>query len=197
LDRPEGELSVTVQASHPTLGIKEIKVYLTASAGGYGNAIAKPVGNDLYVAKIDCSFCEREVEFRAVAIDDSGVETRSLPISVKLRKAPIVKLYHNQGEEMSQLEPDQVVVFAVGATLVASIEENMFNGLNLAKMELYANGKLTDSYVASNPRDYDSRYIEWDLEGLEPGRYRIQIVATDTDGSIGKSYVVEIVIQKK
>jgi hypothetical protein len=98
---------------------------------------------------------------------------------------------------MSRLEPDQVAEFSAGSTLVASLEDNRFEGLDLAKMELYANGKLTDSYVASNPRDYDSRYIEWDLEGLEPGRYRIQIVATDTDGSIGKSYVVEIVIQKK
>lgn len=195
LERSEGEMSVTVQASHPTLGLKEVKVYLTALESGYGEALAKPVGNDLYVAKIDCSFCERQAEFRAVVIDESGVETRSQPITVKLRRTPLIKLYHDHGEEMNLLEPNQVVDFAAGSTLVASMEENMFDGLDLAKMELYANGKLTDTYVP-NPDD-KSREIQWDLAGLEPGRYRIQIVVTDTDGSIGKSYVVEIGIKKK
>jgi hypothetical protein len=199
LERPEGQLSVSVQASHPTLGIKEIKVYLAASGAGHAEAVAKPVGNDLYVAQIDCSFCLREVEFRAVAIDDSGVATRSLPITVKLRKTPIIKLHRDQGEEkeFTSLQPGQLIEFSAGDSLVASMEENMFEGVNLAKMELYVNGKLTDSYVASNPGDDQSREIQWDLEGLEPGRYRIQIVVTDTDGSIGKSYVVEIEIKKK
>ena len=197
LDRPEGELLVTVLASHATLGIKEVKVYLRALGPGYGDAIAKPVGNDLYVAKVECSFCERDVVLRAVAIDDSGAETRSRPVPIKLKKTPIIKLYHNQGEEMNQLEPDQLAEFSEGETLVASLEDNRFEGLDLAKMEFYANGKLADSYLATNSSDPKSRSIEWDLAGLEPGRYRIQIVATDTDGTIGKSDVVEIVIKKK
>ncbi|HEV7683121.1 MAG TPA: hypothetical protein VGO68_13410 [Pyrinomonadaceae bacterium] len=197
LDGQQGELSVTILASHPTLGIKEVKVYLRALGPGYGEAIAKPVGNDVYVAKVDCSFCDCDVVLSAVVIDDSGAQTRSKRVPLKLKRTPIVRLYHNQGKKMSRLEPDQPAELSAGETLVASLEQDRFEGLNLAKMELYANGKLTDSYVASDSSGPTSRNIEWDLAGLEPGRYRIQIVATDTDGTITRSDVVEIVIKKK
>ncbi len=196
LDRPEGEMSVTVQASHPTLGLKELKVYMRVLDDGYGEAKALPAGNDLYVAKIDCSFCKRQIEFRAVVIDDSGVETRSQPVTVKLRTPPIIMLFRDEGEDTVPLVPDQANDFSAGATLVAEAEENMFEGLNIVKMDFYANGKLMESFVATNPIDPENRRIGWDLAGLEPGRYKIQVVVTDTDGSIGKSPVVEIVIKK-
>lgn len=209
LDRPEEKISVTVHASHPNLNIKEVKVYLRAERSGYGEAKAVPVGNDLYVAKIDCSFCKRRVEFRATAIDNSDIETRSAPVSIKLRKPPVVTLHHYQrrepkeGEEpheaadMSPLPTNLIFDLSAGATLVSAVEDDLYEDLSIVRLDFFANGKLIDSYVQSGPNHNEIRLIEWDLASFEPGPHKIQMIATDSDGSIGKSEVVEIVVKKR
>jgi Domain of unknown function DUF11 len=122
LDRQD-EISVTVRASHPKLGIKEVKVYLTVIMGGYGQADAVAIGNDQYVAKINCSFCKRKIELMAVAIDDDGAETRAAPASYTLRQPPEVLVHgYDGGEDLRDLVANQINDFPPGSTFLAGAD---------------------------------------------------------------------------
>jgi hypothetical protein len=195
LERPEGEMLVTVHASHPNLGIKEVKVFLTAD--GYAESKAVSAGNDLYLAKFHCSFCKRNVDVMATVIDDSGIETRSAPMSFKLKMPPVVTLRNYDGEYLHDLTEDKPFEFLPGSSLVAQLEDDLIEDLNIVKIDFFANGKLIESYAQSGPNDNDNRYIQWDLAGLKPGTYKVQAIATDSDGSVGKSAVAKIVIKER
>jgi uncharacterized repeat protein (TIGR01451 family) len=194
-DRVEGEMSFAIHASHPNLKLKEVELYLPSET--FSGFKALPVGDDLYVAKFDCSSCKRTVRLMASVVDDSGVETRSAPVSFKLRKPPVLSLNTYDGEDTHRLVDGQVIDLSTDSTLYAGVEDTMIEELNTVKLEFFANGKLVYTYVASGPKDIEDRYIDWDVAGLEPGRYKVQAVATDGDGSIGKSALVEIEIKKK
>lgn len=194
LSRSDGEIPVTIHVSHTDLGIKKATVNLTAMGAGLTEQEALPVGNDVYTARIDCSFCKRDIQLMATVIDTSGIETRSEPVSFKITKPPEVTLYQYDGEDLHRITEETPAKPSSELNLVAEVEHDLFADLNIVKIDFFANGKLIETYTQDGPNHNGNRYIQWELKTLPPGRYKVQAVATDSDGSIGKSAVVEIVI---
>ena len=79
---------------------------------------------------------------------------------------------------------------------MAALKYEKIRDARVVKVDFFANGKLIDNWVQNDPNDTEDRYVECHLTSLADGRYEIQAVATDSDGSIAKSAVVEIVIKR-
>ena len=115
-----------------------------------------------------------------------------------MTEPPEVTLYQYDGEDVRKITEAEPFDSRLGLILVASAEHDLtWEDVSITKIDFLVNGKLFDSYSKTEPDNNDNRYIQCELNSLRPGAYKVQAIATDSDGSVGKSPVVEIVIKPK
>lgn len=196
LNRSKGGIPVTIHARHANLKIKEVNIYLTAMMSGTAEKTATLIGEDTYVATID-DICKRDCQLFASVIDETGVETRSNPIDFKIMEPPRVTLFQYDGEDVHPLTEEKPFDSSVSKVLVAEAEHKLFDDLKIVKLEFHANGKLIGTYSKTEPDYNDNRLIQCDLRSLPAGTYDVYAEATDSDGAVGKSATVRIVIKPR
>jgi hypothetical protein len=152
---------------------------------------ASPVGNDTYVAKVKS--CVRKCRVQAIAIDSKGNESRSEYVEFIIASTPTAKMYWYDGEYLRQFEADKPLKVQNGLTLHASaVHESSFNQAEIVKTEIFVDGVLVCSTNEST-RAMDEFNCVW---RPSPGRYKLHATATDVDGMVGKSEVIEVVIER-
>jgi hypothetical protein len=183
LKRADGEITVTIHASSQSTPLKKVGLDIW-------DGEATPIGNDQYVVKLKT--CLRKCQGRAIAIDEKGVETRSEPMEFILASAPTVSLAWYDGEYLQPFEPGKVVK-ASALSLVPSAEyENDVYAAPIARIDIFVDGVLVcaDKQPMTPNSDFECVWRP------APGKYKLQAVATDVDGMVGKSEVIEVVIER-
>jgi hypothetical protein len=183
LNRSDGEITVTIHASSQSTPLKKVGLDIWKGE-------ATLIGNDQYVVKMKS--CLRKCPLRAIAIDEKGVETRSEPIEFILASAPTTSLGWFDGESYQQFEPGKIV--KAGALILvpsAEYEEDVY-AAKLAKIDIFVDGVLvcTDKEPMVANSDFECVWRP------APGKYKLHAVATDVDGMVGKSEVIEVVIER-
>lgn len=186
----DGEVVISVRASHPGHTLKKVQLN-----PGWRSEAAQ-VGDDLYVKKFKVPAEQRIIEFTATVIDDSDLETRSVPVTLKIRNPPQVTLNFYDGEYLLPLTEGKASTYLPKLRFLATVgTAHVIEDLNIVKTDFYADGKLIYTDTQQGRNSTDNEWVECPLAGLAPGTYKVQAVATDSDGSVGKSAVVEIVIK--
>jgi len=179
LNKADGEFTVTIHASGPAT-LKKVSLE-------FWNSDATPVGNDDYVVKV--KNCFRKCRLQAIAIDENGIESHSEYVEVTILNPPETNLVWFDGESWNEFEPGKP--FRVRELiLVGRAESELMYGAPVKKIEMFANGVLicTDNYPGSaNTGDCVWRPA--------PGKYKLQAVATDEDGGVGKSALIDVTIE--
>jgi uncharacterized repeat protein (TIGR01451 family) len=197
-DRSNPELSVIIHASHPELKVKEVFVDVSppGELDSRGHHRAVRLDSDNFAAKLPLN-CERDCQVWSTAIDEAGVETRSEPIYFTVTEAPEVKLYQYDGETFFQLSPGNDTFDSTrGSTLAAEAKHLSHRDGRIVKMDFFVNEKPVCTYVTTDFESYPYPTMPCSLRDFAAGTYKVQVVATDSDGSIGKSSLVEIEIKK-
>jgi uncharacterized protein DUF11 len=183
LNRIDGDVTITIHASSPSSSIKKVSL-------GVWDAEAKPIGNDNFVVNVKS--CPRKCRLQATAVDDQGIETRSEYVEFRITSAPTTGLAWFDGEYLRDFEPGKVVK-ANELILVGSADyENQIYAAEVAKVEIFVDGRLvcTDTEPGKPNSGFECVWKP------APGRYKLQAVATDVDGAVGKSEVIEVVIER-
>jgi hypothetical protein len=178
----DGDMVVTIHASHPSSSIK--RVWL-----GFWDSDATPIGNDDYVAKLRT--CNHRCQLQATAIDREGIETRSEFVEFTVMEPPEVQLYWFDGEYSRDFEDGATFKVSKLNLVAAASHRRSFEHADIAKIEFLVNGK---SILTLSESDTDSMSCLW--TNISPGLYKLQAVATDTDGAIGRSRVIEVKIER-
>jgi Domain of unknown function DUF11/Bacterial Ig domain len=183
LNKADGDVTVTI---HATAGSSRLKVSLDS----WGSD-ATPVGNDDYVVKVRT--WGRKCRVQAIAIDERGIETRSEPVEFIIVDPPKPSVSWFDGEYLQRFEPEQT--FKVShITLVYSAEyEYEYNfGAPVTKLEVLANG--VSICIDNAPDSGVAERCVWTPPA--PGKYKLQVIATNVDGAVGKSAPIEITIER-
>ncbi|HTG94988.1 MAG TPA: hypothetical protein VL866_20490 [Pyrinomonadaceae bacterium] len=178
----DGEFAVTIHASNPTGSLKKVSLDVW-------NSDATAIGNDDYVVKLN--FCYRRCRLQAIAIDENGVETRSDYVEFTMMKPPSAALRWFDGEYSRELEAGKPFKVSELILLACADHPDVGNDAKISKLEIFANGFrvcIDDSPVLG----FGGECI-WKPS---PGKYKLQTVATDEDGAVGKSDEIEIVIER-
>ena len=184
LNRADGDITVTIHASSPSSALA--KVSLDA-----WNSDAKAVGNDTYVVKLKS--CLRKCRLQAIAIDDKGVQSRSEYVEFTVRSTPEVTLYWYDGEYIHEIEAGKPLKVSNELRLHASgSHQDSFNQADIIKTEIFVDNALVCTIDEANRYWYEYNCV-W---RPSPGRYKLHAVTTDEDGAVGKSEVIEIVIER-
>jgi hypothetical protein len=175
----KGEVDVTIHATSPT-PLKKISL-------GFWQSDATPVGNDDYIYKL--KNCHRPCRLQAIVVDQKGVETRSEVVEFTILNPPATTIAWMEGESAYEFDTGQPMKVSQ-LVLVGWGEPEQFYGAEVKKVEIFANGELLCSHDASvfgvggecvwRPR---------------PGKYKLQAVAIDADGGVGKSPLIEVIIE--
>lgn len=186
LNRADGEFTVTIHASSPSSTIKEVSL-------DFWNSDAKPVGNDTYVVKM--KNCMHKCSVQAMAVDDKGIKSLSERVEFTIASNPIVTLYWHDGEELQDFEPgkpmkvNELILHASGRH---DDTINTINHADIVNTEIFVDGVRV--CTIDNPNGYWHEYnCVW---RPAPGRYKLYAVSTDADGAVGKSEVIEVVIER-
>lgn len=182
LNLADGEFAVTIHATNPS-PLKKVSLDVWGSD-------ATAIGNDDYVVKL--KYCFHKCRLQAVAIDENGVETRSDYLEFTMMEPPKARLTWFDGEYAHNFEDGKT--FKVNELLlVASAgHEQMGNDAEINKIEIFANGALVCTDDSPTPFGFSGECV-WKPS---PGKYRLQVVATDSDGAVGKSEVFEVTIER-
>jgi len=181
VDNGDGELTVVIHATSPTQ-LKKVSL-------GFWQSDATPVGNDDYVFKL--KQCYRPCRLQAIAIDQNGVETRSEFVEFTILNPPATTLYWSDGESPHDFDTSKPMTVSE-LILVGAGERQEFYGAEVKKVEIFANGELLcadDSPVFGVGGECVWR--------PRPGKYKLQAVATDADGAVGKSALIELTIERR
>ena len=181
LSLADGEFTVTIHATHPSSRLKKISLSLWDSD-------ATAIGNDDYVVKL--KYCTRRCGLQAIVIDENGVETRSDELVFTMMEPPKADLNWFDGNYSRDFEPGKV--FRVNQLILfpRARHELALDG-KIAKLEVFANGEricTEDSPMA----DFGGECV-WKAS---PGKHKLQTVATDEDGAVGKSAVIDVIIAR-
>lgn len=183
LNRADGEITITIHASNPSTPLKTVGIDIWEGVG-------TPIGNDQYVVRLKS--CSRKCELTAVAVDEKGVATRSEPVEFIVASAPTTSLAWYDGEYLQQFEPGKVVK-ASALSLVPSAEhEYDVYAAKIAKIDIFIDGVL---YCTEKEPIVPNSGFEC-VWRPAPGKYKLQAVATDVDGMVGKTEVIEVVIER-
>jgi uncharacterized repeat protein (TIGR01451 family) len=183
LNRTDGEITITIHASHPSSRLKKVGLDIWERD-------ATPIGNDQYVVKLDN--CARKCRLRATAIDDKGLATVSEFVEFTFASAPTADLSWFDGEYLHRFEPGKALK-AIELALVPSADyENDFYAAKLARIDIFIDGVLycTDKAPMVPNSDFECIWRP------APGKYKLHAVATDVDGMVGKTEVIEVVIER-
>jgi hypothetical protein len=97
------------------------------------------------------------------------------------------------GEYVRQFE-DTKATLKVNSELIlmAAASYQPFEETEIVKMDIFVDGRLLCSDDEPAQVGYGSKCV-WKPS---PGKYKLQAVATDVDGAVGKSEVIEVVIER-
>ena len=152
---------------------------------------ATPVGNDNYVVKLRA--CPRKCRLQAVAIDEKDVETRSEFVEFTLASPPVeTKVMWYDAEYIRELENDKTLKVNE-VMLMASTTYAIWREADSKKVEYFVNGALV---CTDNNPERELSEPGWCIWRPSPGKYKLQAVVTDIDGMVGKSEVIEVVIER-
>ncbi len=173
---PGSELTIAAEAIHPSGSIKSVS-FLYTHQMLLGEATA--IQDNRFEFKLrDARRAIYEIE--AVAIDESGLVSRSAPLKFNVSARPKVK----------------IVTPAEGARLLAGkkIEIVLSSEMSgpFGEVELYANGELIDKSPTSESGGRST--LTW--EDVKPGKYTLKAVAIDDLGTRGES-TVNLVIENR
>ena len=178
----DGELTVTVHATSASAPLKKV------SLRNWDREV-RAIGNDTFV--LELKRCYRRCPLYAVAIDENGVETRSDYLELIIASTPVTKLAWSDGQYVREFEAGKPLkVDAV--TLMSSAHYEIQYEAPLRKVEFFVDGHLV--CTDNEPRSRSS-YSEC-VWRPSPGRYKLHAVTTDVDGMVGKSEVIEVVIER-
>ena len=181
LNKADGDITVTIHAT--TSGPKLKKVSLEM-----WNSDATPVGNDDYVYRL--KGCIRKCRLQAIAIDEHDVETRSERVEFTVVDAPKPSVRWFDGEYSQAIEPGQTFKVTQLVLMYSAVYETLFEG-HVTKLEVLANGVPV---CRDDAPEFDSaEACEWKPA---PGKYKLQVIATDADGAVGKSEPIQITIER-
>ncbi len=184
LNRADGDITVTIHASSPSSKIS--KVSLDA-----WNSDATPIGNDNYVVRVKS--CMRKCRLQAIVHDDKGMESRSEYVEFTLRSTPDVTLYWYDGEYIHQIEAGAVLKVSNEFRLHAGgSHDDTFGAAEMVKTEIFVDNALVCTIDEANRYWHDYNCV-W---RPSPGKYKLHAVSTDVDGAVGKSEVIEVVIER-
>ncbi len=180
LNKADGEFTVTIHAGGPA-PLKKVSLE-------FYNSDATLIGNDDYAVKV--KNCLRKCRLQAIAIDENGIESHSESVEVTILNPPEIDLVWFDGESWNDFEagkPYRVREFI----LVGRAENEITYGAPVKKIEIFVNGALicTDNYPGS-ANDGDCVWRP------APGKYKLQAVATDEDGGVGKSTLIDVTIEQ-
>jgi hypothetical protein len=181
------DITVTIRARNPTSPLKTVSLE-------FWDSDASPIGNDLYSLRLRS--CGRVCRLRAIAIDAQGVETISEVVEFVIAEAPNVELLWADGEYSKPVENDQK--FKVSELILRAVANRgndpwkRQTSAKIVKVEIFANGEL----VWSEATDESEVLSEFRWQNIQSGRYKLQVVATDEDGAVGKSPVVTTTIER-
>ena len=181
VDKGKGELAVTIHATSTT-PLKKVSL-------DFWQSNATPVGNDDYVIKL--KNCVRPCRLQAIAIDQNNVETRSEVVEFTILNPPATTLSWLDGESLRDFDTSKPMKVSE-LVLVGAGERKEFYGANVKKVEIFANGELL--CADESPVFGVGEECHW---RPRPGKYKLQAVATDADGAVGKSALIEVIIDTR
>ena len=149
---------------------------------------ATAIGNDDYVVKL--KYCARRCQLEAMVIDENGVETRSTKLEFIMMEPPRANLRWFDGRYSREFEPgkpfkDRVLI------LLPQAHHEIDHGAKIAKLEVLVNGERI--CTQDSPTHGFGGQCFWKPT---PGKYKLQTLATDQDGAVGKSEVIEVMIER-
>lgn len=181
LNKADGEFTVTIHAISPT-PLKKVSL-------GFWDSDATPVGNDDYVFKM--KNCSRPCRLQAIAIDANGVKTLSELVEISVLDPPKTRLYWYDGKYRRDFDTGKPMKVSELILEVAG-EREQFYGADVKKIEIFANGELI--FTDDSPVFGVGGYCLWQPS---PGKYKLQAVATDADGAVGRSELIEVIIERR
>jgi hypothetical protein len=181
LNRSDGDFTVTIHAVGGGTKLKTVELERWDSA-------ATPVGNDDYVVKV--KNCLRKCTLQAIVIDEKDVETRSEPVEYTIVDPPYPSVSWYDGEYIHSFEAGQTYKVSQLILMSSAIYQPMFEG-RVTKLEVLANG--TPICADNAPQHGAAEKCLWIPA---PGKYKLQVIANDADGAVGKSDPIEITIER-
>ena len=181
LNRADGDFTVTIHAVAGGTKLKKVSLETW-------NSDATPVGNDDYVVKV--KNCIRKCRQQAIVIDEKDVETRSEPVEYKVVDPPMPSVSWFDGEYIRPFEPGQTFKVSQLVLMYSAVYVPMFEG-HVTKLEVLANGLAVCTDNA--PNNGGAEKCVWTPS---VGKYKLQVIATDADGAVGKSEPIEITIER-
>jgi hypothetical protein len=179
--KPDGPIPITIRAHNTSSSVKKVSVY-------WWDTDATLIGNDLYVYNLPA--CGRRCSVQASAFDADGIETRSAQVEFILAQPPHVELRWFDGQYSQSFE-DKKSFKVEELLLLPGASPEGEGAANVVKLEVFKDGKLFCSQAVNN-NIFASAKCQWN--GIRPGRYQFQAVATDEDGAVGKSPVITVTI---
>ena len=176
LNKADGPFTVTIHASGT---LKKV------SLNGWGTE-ATPIGNDDYVVKVNN--CVRNCWLQAIGTDEHGVESYSERVELTMIDPPKPLLRWFDGEHTQEFEPGKT--FKVNQLILLAVTDG-WSQVEVTKFEVLVNGVhlCTDDSPTLN-------YAEECRWTPAPGKYKLQVIATDIDGGVGKSEPIEVIIER-
>ena len=181
LNRSDGDFMVTIHAVAGGTKLKKVALERWDSD-------ATPIGNDDYVVKV--KNCSRKCRLQAIVIDEREVETRSEPVEFIITDPPKPSVSWYDGEYSRGFEPGQTFKANELVLMYVAEYEHTF-GAEITKIEVQANGTTVCTDTA--PVFGGAEACVW---RPAPGKYKLQVIATDADGAVGKSDPFEITIER-
>lgn len=176
----DGEFAVTIHATNSSGPLKKVSLDVW-------NSDANPIGNDDYVVKL--KFCYRRCRLQAIAVDENGIETRSQYVEFTMMRPPEAHLRWFDGEYSREFEAGKSMKLSELVLVPSADHQEVGHDAKISKLEIFVNGLrlCTD----------DSPQHGWGecTWRPSPGKYRLQTVATDEDGAVGKSDEIEVIIE--
>jgi len=183
MNRTDDEMTITIRANSPSSPLKRVSL-------SFWDIEATPIGNDLYVVKV--RYCARKCRLQAIAVDENGVETRSEQAEVLVLSPPIPSVRWYDGEFLQPFESGKTLKTTELVLVASAQHENQMYAAEIRKIEIFIDGK-----VACTDNQPEHPGLRTDCVWRPaPGRYKLHVVATDVDGAVGKSEVIEVVIER-
>ena len=181
LNLADGEFAVTIHSTSPSSRLKKVSLSIP-------NTDARAIGNDDYVVKL--KYCVRRCQLQAIVIDENGVETRSKELELTVMEPPRAQLRWFDGKYSREFQAGKPFKDGVVILLPQARHENIQEA-KIAKLEVFANGERV--CAENSPAAGFGERCFWKPT---PGKYKLQTVATDEDGAVGKSEVIEVIIDR-
>jgi uncharacterized repeat protein (TIGR01451 family) len=195
---PIGDLVVTVRATDPARAIKKVIVH-SGTQFGVIPQVAEPSArkNEYTTTLKDMGMPGRHTLY-VVVTDDAGVDTVTYPMQFRITEPPYVTLHYVDGEYSKEFQSGTALSAGVPIKLITDVSHSYdFDHPVVAKLEVFANGQLICNYINKDRKE--PTLINADLVKCSwspaPGKYTLTATAVDSDGAVGKSKPVEVIVR--